>query len=112
MGVLYIEGVAVHGGPESCGRVREGVVEALTGVRAGWAIEPRKIEIRAPTLSKRAEGEIGGRVIASGRWALRGQRTWACTRVLHAREPGDPVVARQWRLPAVGRGGNAEAVIP
>ena len=32
MGVLYIEGVAIHGGPESCVGVREGVGEALTGV--------------------------------------------------------------------------------
>ena len=35
------EGLAIHGGPESCVCVREGVGEALTGVRAGWAIEPR-----------------------------------------------------------------------
>ena len=40
---LYIEGLAVHAGPESCVRVREGAGEALTGVRAGWAIEPRKL---------------------------------------------------------------------
>jgi hypothetical protein len=39
---LYTEGVASHGGPESCAGVREGVGEALTGVRAGWDIEPRK----------------------------------------------------------------------
>jgi hypothetical protein len=37
----YIEGVATHGGPESCVGVREGAGEVLTGVRAGWAIEPR-----------------------------------------------------------------------
>jgi len=35
------EGVATHSGPESCAGAREGVGEALTGVRAGWAIEPR-----------------------------------------------------------------------
>jgi hypothetical protein len=38
---LYIEGVAIHGDPESCVGVREGVGEALTGAHAGWAIEPR-----------------------------------------------------------------------
>jgi hypothetical protein len=44
---LYGEGLAIHAGPESCVRVREGVGEALTGVRAGWAIEPRKLnEVR------------------------------------------------------------------
>jgi hypothetical protein len=41
MRVLYIEGVAIHDGPESCVGVREGVGEALTGVRVGWAMEPR-----------------------------------------------------------------------
>jgi len=35
------EGVATRSGPESCVGAREGVGEALTGVRAGWAIEPR-----------------------------------------------------------------------
>jgi hypothetical protein len=38
---LYVEGLAIHGGPESCVGVRKGGGEALTGVRAGWAIEPR-----------------------------------------------------------------------
>jgi hypothetical protein len=31
----YIEGVAIHGGPESCVGVREDGGEALTGVRVG-----------------------------------------------------------------------------
>ena len=38
---LYAEGVATHGGPESCVDVPRGRGEALTGVRAGRAIEPR-----------------------------------------------------------------------
>jgi hypothetical protein len=37
---LYIEGLATRDGPESCVGVCEGVGEALTGVRAGRAIEP------------------------------------------------------------------------
>jgi hypothetical protein len=31
----YAEGLATHGGPESCGRACEGAAEALTGERAG-----------------------------------------------------------------------------
>jgi hypothetical protein len=39
---LYVEGLATHGGPESCVDVPRGRGEALTGARAGRAIEPRK----------------------------------------------------------------------
>jgi hypothetical protein len=42
----YVEGVAIHDGPESCVVVREGGGEALTGVRAGRVIEPRNPLIR------------------------------------------------------------------
>ena len=47
------EGVAIHGGPESCVGVREGAGEALTGVRAGWAIEPRNQGFRGADVVKR-----------------------------------------------------------
>src|SRR5665213_530468 len=40
-----IEGVASHDGPESCVGVREDVGEALTGVHAGRAIEPRNVSL-------------------------------------------------------------------
>ena len=46
MRTLYVEGVATHDGPESCVDVRKGGGEALTGVRAGWAIEPRNQRVR------------------------------------------------------------------
>ncbi len=35
MKASYVEGIANHNGPESCGAAREGGVEALTGGRAG-----------------------------------------------------------------------------
>src|SRR6266513_5473413 len=35
MKVSYVEGLANHNGPESCGAAREGGDEALTGERAG-----------------------------------------------------------------------------
>ena len=35
MEVSYVEGLASYGGPESCVRIREGGIEALTGGRAG-----------------------------------------------------------------------------
>lgn len=58
MKVRHRKGIANHPGPESCGGVREGVVEALTGECAG---QPLSREIRAtgaPTLLSEAEGHI------------------------------------------------------
>jgi hypothetical protein len=46
MGELYVEGLASHDGPESCAGIGEGAGEALTGVRAGGAIEPRNVDVR------------------------------------------------------------------
>ena len=37
----YVEVLATHDGPESCVGDPRGRSEALTGVRAGWASEPR-----------------------------------------------------------------------
>ena len=50
MGEPYIEGVAIHGGPESCVGVREGAGEALTGVRVG---RPLSREITASGCRRR-----------------------------------------------------------
>ena len=57
---LYTEGVATHGDPESCVGAREGDGEALTGARAGRAIEPRNNHFGVPTPSRRSEGNIAG----------------------------------------------------
>ena len=41
----YVEGVANHGGPESCTGFRKETGEALTGVCIGRAIEPQNVQI-------------------------------------------------------------------
>ena len=92
---LYIEGVAIRGGPESCVGVREGGGEALTGVRAGRAIEPRNgNEFGVPTLladggrqhRRRRFREPSADPARSKNLCMRG--------ALHAREPGGPTVTR------------------
>ena len=59
---LHAEGLATHGGPESCAASRERRGEALTGVRAGRAIEPRKAENRGAHALLKAEGNTAGSV--------------------------------------------------
>ena len=49
---LYAEGLATHGGPESCVDDPRGRGEALTGARAGRAIEPRNQRSGVPALSR------------------------------------------------------------
>jgi hypothetical protein len=60
---LYIEGVATHDGPELCVGVPQGRSEALAGVRAGRAIEPRNTVIRGAHAVSRAEGHIDSGVM-------------------------------------------------
>ena len=106
---LYIEGVATHDGPESCVNVREDGGEALTGVRAGRAIEPRNHLSGVPTPSPwwKATPLAALSRVAGGPRAV-GEP--GHVRNLHAREPGEPVPARLADHQA-GRPGNAEAVI-
>jgi hypothetical protein len=54
--VRYDEGLTNHIGPESCVADREGVCEALTGVRAGQAKERRNIILREAHAFLTAEG--------------------------------------------------------
>ena len=49
MQVPYDEGVAIHIGPESCAVAREGLGEALTGVRVGQPLSRESFLFWVPT---------------------------------------------------------------
>ena len=57
---LHAEGLATHGDPESCVAPCEGRGEALTGARAGLAIEPRNTQDRGAHVLMSAEGNTPG----------------------------------------------------
>ena len=50
MQVSASEGLANHTVPESCADTREGVGEALTGVRIGWVLSRENTTPGSPTL--------------------------------------------------------------
>lgn len=106
---LYVEGLATHGDPESCVDDPRGRGEALTGARAGRAIEPRNQESGVPTpLSWRKATSLAA--LSRAATGPRAVGEPGHVRNLHAREPGEPVSARPADQRA-GRSGNAEAVI-
>src|SRR5664280_322202 len=76
---LHTEGLATHGDPESCVDDPRGRGEALTGARAGRAIEPRNQRDRGAHTVQDVEGNIVDGVSASRRRTPRGQRSRACT---------------------------------
>jgi hypothetical protein len=90
----YRKGVASRPGPESCLVSRKAGHEALTGVRAGRAIEPRNgAYFRGPTWSRNAEGNRMG-VDSARRPSPCAVEDPGHAWKLHAREPGDPSGAR------------------
>ncbi len=46
MKVSYVEGLANHNGPESCGAAREGGVEAWIGERTGRVFSRERVSLR------------------------------------------------------------------
>lgn len=84
MRVLYEEGVANHFGPESCGVVRKGETEVLTGGDASRVLSREIVDyFRAPPLSFQARGNTGRSANARTVRALRGRRPRARTQASH-----------------------------
>jgi hypothetical protein len=92
--VHYVEGIAIHSGPESCAATREGSSEALTGVRAGQPLSRERKVTSGADMVLNMEGYTDGRVYASARTARRGRRPWHVRTIL-VREPGDLGLGRQ-----------------
>ena len=90
----HVIGLAAHSGPESCGVAREGVVEALTGVRAGRVFSR---EITIPPRRRRRKGVRKATLGVPPSQGTSGPR--AVVDPVHARkhlarEPGGPAFAR------------------
>lgn len=75
---LYVEGLAIHSGHESCAGGREAAREALTVVCAGWVLSLENRLSRVPTSLTYTEGNIRGIDKARCSWTLRGRRPHTC----------------------------------
>jgi hypothetical protein len=109
MEVLYVEGLATHGGPEPCVDDPRGRGEALDRGTCRPGYRAAKSESGVPTLFVRWKATL----LAALSRAASGPRAVlepGHVRNLHAREPGEPVPARPADHRA-GRSGNAKAVI-
>ena len=107
----YAEGLATHGGPESCGRAHEDAPEALDRGTCRLGIEPRNLS-RVPGAQAvgMAEGDTGhceDRASSGGPGEVEDPEH---VRKHLAREPGDPVTARE-RMELLGRGGKSKDAI-
>jgi hypothetical protein len=109
MEVLYVEGLATHGGPEPCVDDPRGRGEALDRGTCRPGYRAAKSESGVLTLSVRWKATSSAALsrAASGPRAVLEP---GHVRNLHAREPGEPAPAR---LPdqQTGRSGNVKAVI-
>jgi hypothetical protein len=87
----YGKGLAAHIGPESCGGVRKGVVEALTGVRAGRVFSRERTNPLGCRRRKEARKAIPGASISQDAPGPHAVTDPVHVRKHLAREPGDPL---------------------
>lgn len=105
----YAEGLATHGGPESCGDAREGVAEALTGVHVGRVLSRERSRTQGAEGVGLPEGNTGDPARGEGRWTGRGRRPRACMEAPCARTGRSrdcPEADGAW-----GRGGKSKDAI-
>ena len=122
--MLHTEGVASHGGPESCVGVPRGRSEALTGGEVGRAIEPRNQRLRGADTVQEVEGNTAGGVRRESLVGPARSENHGVSASFHAREPGDPIIAlppvrvraargRLCRAPGMHGGGKSDSpVVP
>ena len=79
----YVEGVAAHNGPESCGVAREGGVEALTGETAGWVLSREMLNVRGADAVEKSGRQHGGHRHGECTPAPRGPRPHARRDTIH-----------------------------
>jgi hypothetical protein len=95
MRALYVEGVAIHGGPGPCAGAREGAGEALVSGYVWAGLLSREMcEFGVLTLSHQAEGHVCDGVMRESSQDPARSENLGTHGSLHAREQGDPVVAR------------------
>jgi len=100
----YREGVAIHPGPEPCEGGRKAALEALDRGICRLGIELRNQQFREPTASDCQEGHDVSHDSASAARPCGVQDPMHAEK-LHAREPGDPAIAR---APDQGSGPEGE----
>ena len=104
------EGVANHIGPEPCVGACERAGEASAGEIVGQALSRENRLIPGADALLEAEGNMGGRVIASACPAWRGRRTWHA-KTLFVLELGD-LTADRGRCQSIACGPHREGEEP
>jgi hypothetical protein len=106
---LCAEGLATHGDPESCVDDPRGRGEALTGARAGRAIEPRNVNpgCRRCPRGGRQHRQWRYREPLGGPARSQNQGMYGTSMRENRESPRPPA----WLITGAGRSGNAEAVI-
>ena len=83
MKVRRDEGIANRLGPEPCGGIREGSVEASVGERIGQPLSRESLKVSGADVVGLTEGNMDGRVIASARPTGVVKETGMCGSSLH-----------------------------